>query len=82
MKVVLQCFQSRWFQHINLHRPCAKEEAEEDEYPGLAKDTEAASFNILVKKTGPLSLTWNGVGVLQIPKGSDDKVRRCRLTSG
>eukprot|EP00740_Mantoniella_antarctica_P023493 CAMPEP_0198687690 /NCGR_PEP_ID=MMETSP1468-20131203/72746_1 /TAXON_ID=1461545 /ORGANISM="Mantoniella sp, Strain CCMP1436" /LENGTH=188 /DNA_ID=CAMNT_0044436043 /DNA_START=24 /DNA_END=590 /DNA_ORIENTATION=+ len=37
--------------------------------PGLAKDTEVSTYNILVKKTGPLNITWNGVGVIQVPKG-------------
>lgn len=26
-----------------------------------------------MKKTGPLNVTWNGVGMLQVPKGVDDK---------
>lgn len=26
-----------------------------------------------MKKTGPLNVTWNGVGMLQVPKGKDDK---------
>lgn len=39
-----------------------------------AEDTEVSTYNILVKKTGPLSLTWNGVGVIQVPKvGKEDK---------
>lgn len=32
-----------------------------------------ATYNILVKKTGPLNVTWNGVGMLQVPRGKDDK---------
>ena len=27
-----------------------------------------STYNILVKKTGPLNVTWNGVGVIQVPK--------------
>lgn len=34
-----------------------------------AEDTEVSTYNILVKKTGPLNITWNGVGVIQVPKG-------------
>lgn len=71
--VVVAGKRGAWAKEFAPKEETAEEEAEEDEYPGLAKDTDAASFNILVKKTGPLSLTWNGVGVLQIPKGSDDK---------
>ena len=37
------------------------------------KEKDPATYNILVKKTGPLNVTWNGVGMLQVPKGKDDK---------
>ena len=36
------------------------------------KEKDPATYNILVKKTGPLNVTWNGVGVLQVPKGRDN----------
>lgn len=35
--------------------------------PHATEDTEVATYNILVKKTGPLNVTWNGVGVIQVP---------------
>lgn len=38
-----------------------------------AKDEDPATYNVLVKKTGRAHVTWNGVGVLQVPKGRDDK---------
>ena len=28
---------------------------------------------MLTKKTGPLNVTWNGVAMLQVPKGKTDK---------
>ena len=37
------------------------------------KEKDPATYNILVKKTGPLNVTWNGVGMLQVPRGKDDK---------
>lgn len=37
------------------------------------KVKDPATYNILVKKTGPLNVTWNGVGMLQVPRGKDDK---------
>lgn len=45
-----------------------------DALPPSAEDKEKdpATYNILVKKTGPLNVTWNGVGVLQVPKGRDN----------
>lgn len=38
-----------------------------------AKDEDPATYNVLVKKTGRAHVTWNGVGVLQVPRGRDDK---------
>lgn len=32
-----------------------------------------ATYNVLTKKTGPLNVTWNGVAMLQVPKGKTDK---------
>jgi hypothetical protein len=31
------------------------------------------TYNILTKLTGPLNITWNGIGVIQVPKGADKK---------
>ena len=44
-------------------------------WPGLAKDIgdDIATYNVLTKKTGPLNVTWNGVAMLQVPKGKTDK---------
>ncbi|EEH54117.1 uncharacterized protein MICPUCDRAFT_51212 [Micromonas pusilla CCMP1545] len=47
--------------------------AEAEGWPGLAKDTEVETYNILTKLTGPLNITWNGIGVIQVPKGADKK---------
>ena len=39
----------------------------------VAEDTEVETYNILTKLTGPLNITWNGIGVIQVPKGADKK---------
>ena len=41
--------------------------------PAEDKDKDPATYNILVKKTGPMNVTWNGVGIIQVPRGKDNK---------